>query len=237
MEIVRVLESYRGRDKIVRLCTYAVMCIGGRGQADFSKRLLAISEGLGRARTTMRLFDDLSMLFKTRSYGTGAQDKNPIVRLMTLITNISYQIFYPMEHIYWLADRQVLPSFTPWKWMVGSIVAWAVALSADIIKMIAKIVTLRKELSELRKEKLLQSSEESEDHVRAERKSAVIGEIRESYLTLIQDLADFANAISWLPSGSLLWSGKLSRFQNGIFGMISSCILLYKAWPSKEKSS
>ncbi|XP_062621340.1 peroxisomal membrane protein 11C-like [Saccostrea cucullata] len=237
MELVRMLESYRGRDKIIRLCTYAAMCVGGSGQGNFHKKLLTISAELGGARTTMRLFDDLSMLFSNLKYGTGAQEKNPLVRLMSLVTNITYQIFFPVEHIYWLADKKVLTSFTPWKWVVGSIVAWAVALFADMIKMVAKIVSLKKELGELRKQKLLQSSEESEDQVRSERKTTVVREIQESYLTLIQDMADFTNAISWLPPGLVLWSGKLSRFQNGIFGMISSIILLYKAWPSKQKSS
>lgn len=77
----------------------------------------------------------------------------------------------------------------------------------------------------------------SEDQVRSERKTTAIKEIRESYLILIQNMADFVNAISWLPPGLILWSGKLSRFQNGIFGMISSLIMLYRAWPEKEKTS
>lgn len=77
----------------------------------------------------------------------------------------------------------------------------------------------------------------SEDQVRSERKTTAIKEIRESYLILIQNMADFVNAVSWLPPGLILWSGKLSRFQNGIFGMISSLIMLYRAWPEKEKNS
>ena len=77
----------------------------------------------------------------------------------------------------------------------------------------------------------------SEVEVRSERKTTVVTEIRESYLLLIQNMADFTNAISWLPPGLILWSGKLSRFQNGFFGLISSSIMLYRAWPQKEKTS
>ncbi|XP_011428653.3 peroxisomal membrane protein 11C [Magallana gigas] len=237
MDVVRMLESYRGRDKIVRLCTYAAMLLGDSGRGDIHKKLLVISAELGGARMTMRLFDDLSMLFSNLKYGTGSKEKNLLVRAMQLVTNVTYQIFYPVEHIYWLTNKNILTSFVSWKWVVGSILAWAVALMADIVRLITKIVTLKKEVNELRKQQLLQSSDESEDQVRSERKTTAIKEIRESYLILIQNMADFVNAISWLPPGLILWSGKLSRFQNGIFGMISSLIMLYRAWPEKEKSS
>ncbi|XP_022312468.2 peroxisomal membrane protein 11C-like [Crassostrea virginica] len=237
MELASLLESHRGRDKIVRLCTYAAMLLGDSGRGDVHRKLLIISGELGAARMTMRLFDDLSMLLSNLKYGLGSKEENPLIRLMTLVTNVSYQIFYPLEHIYWLTNKNVLTSFVSLKWITGSIFAWAVALLADIVRLITKIITLKKELGELRKQQLLTSTEESEVEVRSERKTTVVTEIRESYLLLIQNMADFTNAISWLPPGLILWSGKLSRFQNGFFGLISSSIMLYRAWPQKEKTS
>lgn len=62
------------------------------------------------------------------------KEKNLLVRAMQLVTNITYQIFYPVEHIYWLTNKNILTSFVSWKWVVGSILAWAVALMADIVR-------------------------------------------------------------------------------------------------------
>ena len=73
MELVSVLESHRGRDKIVRLCTYAAMLLGDSGRGDVHRKLLIISGELGAARMTMRLFDDLSMLLSNFKYGLGSK--------------------------------------------------------------------------------------------------------------------------------------------------------------------
>lgn len=62
------------------------------------------------------------------------KEKNLLVRAMQLVTNVTYQIFYPVEHIYWLTNKNILTSFVSWKWIVGSILAWAVALMADIVR-------------------------------------------------------------------------------------------------------
>ena len=73
MDLVRVLESYRGRDKIIRLCSYLGMLISGDRQAHVFDRIRVISADLGACRAVLRLFDDLPMLLYNLSYGTGAK--------------------------------------------------------------------------------------------------------------------------------------------------------------------
>jgi peroxin-11C len=62
MDLVRVLESYRGRDRIIRLSTYAGMFISGDRQAYMFDRIRAICTDLSGCRVMLRLFDDLPML-------------------------------------------------------------------------------------------------------------------------------------------------------------------------------
>ena len=57
--------------------------------------------------------------------------------------------------------------------------------------------------------------------------------LAESQLSLLQAIADFMNAINWCPPG-FLWAGKFSRSWSGVFGIISTCIMLYKTLHSKS---
>ena len=62
---------------------------------------------------------------------------------------------------------------------------------------------------------------------------ALLVDLFESRLSLIQAASDFMNAINWFPPG-FLWAGKWSRSWSGLFGIISTSIMLYKNWPSKS---
>ena len=59
-------------------------------------------------RTVLRLFDDLPMLNRTLSYGLGSSEKDQIIRLSNVISNIVNTFYYPMEHIAWAGDQKVL---------------------------------------------------------------------------------------------------------------------------------
>lgn len=54
------------------------------------------------------------------------------------------------------------------------------------------------------------------------------------YLAIVENLADFVNAVNWLPPG-YLWSGKFSPKFSGGMGVISSVIKLYRLHSSKPK--
>ena len=76
-QLVNVLESYRGRDKIMRLVSYICNLIGGSVQhtryIHLAQKLFRVGEALSNCRTILRLFDDLAMLTFTLSYGLGKQ--------------------------------------------------------------------------------------------------------------------------------------------------------------------
>lgn len=62
------LETYSGRDKVMRLLYYSAQLISGLTN---SKKLDTFSEHLSECRTVLRLFDDLPMLNYTLMYGLG----------------------------------------------------------------------------------------------------------------------------------------------------------------------
>ena len=76
-ELVRVLETYRGRDKVMRLISYVCTLLGGSIQhtrfVQVAQKFFRVSDALSECRVVLRLFDDLAMLSYTLSYGLGKQ--------------------------------------------------------------------------------------------------------------------------------------------------------------------
>ncbi|CAE1178051.1 PEX11C [Acanthosepion pharaonis] len=56
-DIVNLLETYRGRDKVIRLCCYGAMLLAGKDGKN--SRLLRVSAALSDCRVVLRLFDDI----------------------------------------------------------------------------------------------------------------------------------------------------------------------------------
>lgn len=77
LQLVRVLESYRGRDKIMRLISYVCTLLGGSIQHTrfirLAQKLFRVGDALSDCRVVLRLFDDLAMLCYTLNYGLGKQ--------------------------------------------------------------------------------------------------------------------------------------------------------------------
>ena len=77
LQLLRVLESYRGRDKIMRLISYVCTLLGGSIQHTrfirLAQKFFRVGEALSDCRVVLRLFDDLAMLNYTLNYGFGKQ--------------------------------------------------------------------------------------------------------------------------------------------------------------------
>ena len=72
-QVVKLLEGYRGRDKVMRLLTYTTMFLAGQRTSPLAQKLRIVSKELSGCRTVLRLFDDLAMLLQNIKYGTGQQ--------------------------------------------------------------------------------------------------------------------------------------------------------------------
>lgn len=234
MDLVRVLETYRGHDRIIRLSTYVCMFVSGDRKGLAFDRIRAIATDLGACRVILRLFDDLPMLLYNLSYGTGSKEKSTPLRILNLLTNIINQSYYPVEHIAWLADRQVINTDSK-KWWVLGVMIWALSLVAEILKQLVNINLISRKLKQIKKQQYLESTDEREESIESTstEAKALKTNLLEARLSLLQASSDFMNAINWCPPG-FLWAGKLSRSWSGVFGLLSTSIMLYKNWPKKS---
>lgn len=73
-KLAEYLESYSGRDKIMRIIYYSAQLAAGRSScAATQDKLNILSDQINSCRTVLRLFDDIPMLYYTLSYGCGRQ--------------------------------------------------------------------------------------------------------------------------------------------------------------------
>ncbi|TSM94631.1 Peroxisomal membrane protein 11C [Bagarius yarrelli] len=194
--VVNLLESYRGRDKVIRTICYASQLVGGiisrKTSSQLGRRLMLFSAQLSHCRTVLRLFDDLSMAAYSLRYGLGFTEEDVVLRCMSVLINVADQLYYPCEHVAWAADAQLIKVKSD-KWWTLSTVLWAVSLLLGTLS--GNTVTT----VELQKQ--------------------IWGE----FLNILSSLADLSNAIHWMPPG-FLWAGHFPDWLVGLLGTASSLL-------------
>ncbi|XP_068775693.1 peroxisomal membrane protein 11C [Struthio camelus] len=219
--LVAVLESYRGRDRVIRALGYGCQLAGGAlaatraAPAGLPGSLLAVSAQLSHCRTVLRLFDDLAMLSYSRGYGLGPKDEDALVRWLSVLANLADQLYYPCEHVAWAADAGVVGASSR-RWWALSTGLWALSLLLGAVRSLRILFQLRRKLRQHKGK----SSPLSQKKMKAQVKAEV--------LSIISSLADLCNAINWLPPG-FLWAEQFPPWLVGLFGTISSLIGIYQA--------
>ncbi|XP_038571469.1 peroxisomal membrane protein 11C [Micropterus salmoides] len=217
--LVRLLESYRGRDKVIRTVCYGSQLVGGvlsrKAETDVSSHrlggsLLLFSAQLSHCRTVLRLFDDLSMLAYSRSYGMGTREEDSGVRWISVLTNVADQLYYPCEHIAWAADAELIKVKSD-KWWLFSTMLWGTSLLLGILRSLRVLLLL--------KNKLKRCERDGGGNSRSQLRRQMRGEV----LSVLGSTADLSNAIHWMPPG-FLWAGWFPNWLVGLMGTISSVI-------------
>ncbi|XP_067653592.1 peroxisomal membrane protein 11C-like isoform X2 [Haliotis asinina] len=229
VDFVKFIETYRGRDKIIRLCSYAAMFIGGNNNSPMSEKARVVSRELSACRVILRLFDDLPMLSYNLQYGSGSKEKNPCLRVCELGSNLVNQLYYPVEHIAWCADKQILNIKSGRLWLAG-LILWAISLTLQAFKCLLTIAKLKKSASRLKKQSYENSEQREELRLQVH---SLQRDIFSQYLLLVQSMADLLNAINWLPKG-FLWAGRFGAAKSGLFGLASSLIMLLRSWYTRS---
>ncbi|XP_063057108.1 peroxisomal membrane protein 11C [Engraulis encrasicolus] len=225
--VVKLLESYRGRDKVVRTLCYGSQLVGGvlsqkSGRpSEVGKSLLLFSAQLSHCRTVLRLFDDLSMVAYTRSYGLGRREEDGLVSCISVLTNVADQLYYPCEHIAWAADAELIKVQSD-RWWTLSTLLWAASLLLGALRSIRVILLLRRKLREHRRTRQQDSASDG----RALRRECQ-QQITMEMLSVVSCLADLSNAVHWMPPG-VLWAGRFPSWMVGLMGTVSSFIGLYQ---------
>lgn len=213
-EVVRVLESYRGREKTLRTLQYGLLFITPAARHSSRATLEAISSQIGGARVILRLLDDLSMLQYSLGVLRQGKGEDRVVRCLDLASIVVDQLFFPMEHLAWARDVKLLRGSSSPLWH-ASLLLWAASLVFTILRSLRKISLMQQYASEL-------TAEEKEK--REEQRDAEL-------LTIIMHAADLLNALNWLPNR--LWSKAFPQWQVGVFGLTSSLIGFYKLLTAK----
>ncbi|XP_073682134.1 peroxisomal membrane protein 11C [Garra rufa] len=219
---INMLESYRGRDKVIRTLCYGSQLVGGvlagkSCQSSLGKSLLLFSAQLSHCRTTLRLFDDLSMLAYSSSYGFGGSEEDAVVRWMSVLSNVADQLYYPCEHIAWAADAELIKTSSD-RWWTLSTGLWGTSLILSILRSIRTILILQRRVQTCQRS----SSAEIRQEVFSQR-AALRRQIRGEAFGILSSLADLSNAVHWMPSG-FLWAGRFPPWLVGLMGTISSLI-------------
>ncbi|XP_054321651.2 peroxisomal membrane protein 11C isoform X3 [Pongo pygmaeus] len=202
--LASALESYRGRDRLIRVLGYCCQLVGGvlveQGppKSEVGTRLLVVSTQLSHCRTILRLFDDLAMFVYTKQYGLGAQEEDAFVRWVSVLGNLADQLYYPCEHVAWAADARVLHVDSS-RWWTLSTTLWALSLLLGVASPLPR-----------------------------GKRRAMEAQMQSEALSLLSNLADLANAVHWLPRG-VLWAGRFPPWLVGLMGTISSILSMYQA--------
>ncbi|XP_064471265.1 peroxisomal membrane protein 11C-like [Ornithodoros turicata] len=206
-----VLQSYRGRDGIFRAVGYACLLAGGLTSGNASKKFYTVSSEISQCRVVMRFLDDWPMLKYSMEYGVGKSEQDDVLRAVGILKNAADQLFYPTEHIAWLAKKKIIDVSSN-IWETSGTILWTISLYCSIARSLRLINMLQK-----KKEKyFLQTVNPTGDDY-----SLLVREQTQNLLCFLRCLLDLINAISWLPSG-FLWSGKLKAWHNGLLGLVSS---------------
>ncbi|XP_068744726.1 peroxisomal membrane protein 11C-like [Montipora capricornis] len=225
-----VLETYRGREKLMRFLQYASFLASG-GMPKVSgkssgEKFRIFAEAVGECRTVLRLFDDAAMISYALSYGTGEEERYKIVRWTNLVDILSGLTFYPIEHIAWAMDKKLLAGKSAKLWDF-SLYCWIVSLVACIIRdlwLIKKIQQGEKNKPGVKTESQSHDSSLSSSSTRHKQRRSLHKRL---IISVIGFTADLAMAINWAPPG-LLWAQKLSIGSVGLLGTLSSLCELYK---------
>lgn len=220
--LVELLESYRGRDRLIRTLCYGCQLVGGvlvqttDRRQEYGNSFLAMSSQLSHCRVVLRLFDDLSMFAYSKQYGLGKMERDSVVRWLSVLSNMVDQLYYPCEHMAWAADANVIHTKSD-NWWTFSTGLWGLSLLLGVLRSLWVLYVLQ------RKGKRKQ---ETRDYSQVSLKELNIVETNE-VLSVISNVADLSNAIHWMPPG-FLWGGCFPPWLVGLMGTISSLIGLYK---------
>ncbi|XP_030640539.1 peroxisomal membrane protein 11C isoform X2 [Chanos chanos] len=225
--IVSVLETYRGRDKVL---VGGVLSQRSGESSQLGKSLLLLSAQLSHCRVVLRLFDDLSMAAYSADYGLGTTEEDSILRWMSVLNNVADQLYYPCEHIAWAADAALIKGKSD-RWWTLSTVLWGTSLLLGILRSIRIILKTKRKVETSGREGHAYHREGAVSSTPELRR-----QIRREALTVFSSVADLCNAIHWMPPG-FLWAGRFPHWLVGLLGTVSSVIGMLQMNSSEERVS
>lgn len=234
--LVRLLSTASGADKSFMLAQYSAILLkslashspNSSRKKSLVSRLTALSQLLSDARTTYRLWDLISIIQWHRSLNSLPSSASKPVQIERLQV-ITMLIYYPLEHLYFLASKQVIPLSTRLlnKAALYSCRAWAAYTILHFFHLWEEFKLLEKETRRIKSQATMAfGSAQKLDTVVAsslrqmeERRAAVIN-------GLVVNLAYTPLTLHWsLPNG--LYA---SEAITGICGLVAAVAQLRAGW-------
>lgn len=211
-DICELLNSYNGRDKVVRLACYAAKLYGCMTNNDGWK---TAGSKLSATRMTLRLFDDVPTTRYTISYGLGKNESSKASAFLGLISNVVDQVFLPVEKALWLHEVGVLKlgEKTADSLDLLSTTLWAGGLYISLLQ------TLGSMRHHLWSRSCLRKSENGGSELKKNLDIRLVLEI----ITVFKLLLDITHAVSCLPQG-YLWGERIGNTKIAAIATTSSVI-------------
>ncbi|XP_058813700.1 peroxisomal membrane protein 11C [Topomyia yanbarensis] len=225
-EVCEMLDTYTGRDKIVRTLCYTTKLASGLVAArdpDLSKKLAIFSSKMSQTRATLRLLDDLPMISYSLNYGIGSKEPDRIMGMIGFLTNIIDHIYYPVDKICWMVEYKLLSVENPTKWDATNSMLWVASIYLNLMKTIRSYTVMEQHKSHMDKTE----NESSQPY-----KMLVLKQ-RMELISIVRLSLDLVHAGSTLPRG-MLWGGRFESWQVGLIGSVSSFIGLYQYFAKKR---
>ncbi|XP_037037258.1 peroxisomal membrane protein 11C [Bradysia coprophila] len=225
-EICAMLDTYGGRDKVMKALCYAAKLMSGlyvSSNADKSKKFAIFSSKISGARATLRLIDDIPMLKYTLEYGWGQKEPDRAMSVLGVIANFVDHLYYPIEKICWLIEHKLLNVTNPTKWDTLSSVFWVSSIYLNLMRTMRMVALIEHH-------KQCVSSQKSDSSAAMEK---LINNQRMEVISVIRLSLDLIQAGSTLPKG-YLWGGKLETWHVGLVGTLSAFIGIYQYFAKKK---
>lgn len=221
-DISKCLESTSNRAKIFRIAQYGCLLVSGSPSLDHDtqKFLLKVSSSFSDTRKALRLLDDFASLNYTLNFGLGHSEPDPLLRVVGFLTNIFDTLYYPCEHIAWLMDHGWM-GFSGKDariWSERNNYCWALSLELNVISALRSLWILRGEEKRVK----AKFSDDFGEVLELKRKQRI------QVLSLCQASLDLCNALNWMPPEKSFLSGQLATWQVGLFGTLSTILMIYK---------
>ncbi|XP_026330392.1 peroxisomal membrane protein 11C-like [Hyposmocoma kahamanoa] len=212
-DICELLDSYSGRDKVVRLACYAFKLYGCvRNDKGWQKA----GSQLSHSRMILRLFDDIPTIRQTYNYGLGRHESSSSAAALGVLANLIDQAFLPVEKACWLQEVGVLKLSENSAENLDTIstLLWAAGLYVSLLQTIGTIRHLWWSRDCLQKSSEGGGADAKKNlDVRLILQAVVAGKL----------CLDITHAVSCLPAG-WLWGEKIGPTKVNIIATTSSVI-------------
>ncbi|XP_025832656.1 peroxisomal membrane protein 11C [Agrilus planipennis] len=216
--VSNILETYKGRDKVLKTLCYGARFIGGSKKDELSTRLRRFGSEMSAARAVLRLLDDASTISYVIEYKLGQNEPDRVMAVLGFLGNLADLIYCPIDKICWLGSTKLINVKDVEYYDNINTLCWVFSVYFSLMRNLWYLRILSLTQKSLSRKHLEYSNLDKR------RKYEI--------LTCVRLTLDLLHAVNSLPPG-FLWSSKFKAWQVGLIGTISGMISLFQMYSKK----